>query len=153
MTLSLGDEAVADNAVKITVPGGTSGVAGDACKWDASNDRVIETTANDDDIFGIFAEDTGGSNDDPVAVWIQGLVVANAGGSVVQGDVLIADSSTNGRLIQNSDSTGKVVDVDGTTDQGVFAPTNPEAVTDSGGAWPLVTGNSLGTNEAVVRLY
>lgn len=153
MTLSLGDEAIVDNAVKITVPGGTSGTAGDAVKWDSSNDRVTQTTANDDDIFGVLAEDTGSSNDDPVNVWIQGLVVANAGGSVVQGNVLIADSSTNGRLSQNSDSTGKVTDVDGTTDQGVFAPVNPEAVTDSGGSWPLTTGNSLGSNEAVVRLY
>lgn len=153
MTLDLGDEAVPDHAVAITVPANTSFVAGDAVKWDATNDRVQETSANDDDIFGIAAEDSPGTAGDPASVFIQGLVVANAGGNVVQGDVLLAGSSTNGRLIQNSDSTGKVVDVDGTTDQGVFAPVNPEAVTDSGGSWPLATGNSLGTNEAVVRLY
>lgn len=153
MTLNLGDEAIADNAVKVTFPGGTSGVAGDAVKWDAGNDRVTETTANDDDIFGILATDTGSSNDDPVDVWIQGLVVANAGGSVTNGDVLLASSGTNGQLVQNGDATGKVTDVDGTTDQGLFAPVNPEAVTDSGGSWPFVNGNSLGANEAVVRLY
>lgn len=153
MTLDLGDEAFPDNAVSITVPANTSFVAGDAVKWDATNDRVEETSANDDDIFGIAAEDSPSTAGDPAAVWVQGFVVANAGGSVVQGDVLIADSSTNGRLIQNSDSTGKVTDVDGTTDQGIFAPVNPEALTDSGGSFPLATGNSLGSNEAVVRLY
>lgn len=151
MTSDLGDEAVAGEATTVTLPSNTAGVAGDAVTWDSSNDRVDATDASTEDVFGVLAEDAPGTAGDPVSVHIHGPVVANAGGSVVQGDVLIP-SSTEGQLAQNSDGTGTQVDVDGTTDQGVFAPANPYALTDSGGSWPLTEGNSLGTNEAVVML-
>lgn len=153
MTLDLGDEAVSGSAVTITVPGDTDFSAGDAVKWDSGNDRVEQTDAAGDDVFGIAKEDAPSSAGDLASIHVMGLVVANVGGSVVQGDVLISDSGNAGQLQQNGDSTGKQTDVDGTTDQGLFAPANPEAVTDSGGSWPMQEGNSLGANEGVVLLH
>lgn len=153
MTLDLGDEAAADTTVTVPLPCNSSGSAGDAVKWDSSNDRVTPTTAAQDDVVGVLKEDSPSSAGDPASVHVHGPVVVNAGGSVVHGDVLDTSGSTNGRLVQNSDSTGKATDVDGTTDRGIFAPANPEAYSDSGGSWPPQSGNSLGTNEAVVMLH
>lgn len=153
MTLDLGDEALSDSTITVTVSANTDFSAGDAVKWDPANDRVEQTDSTGQDIFGVAAEDAPGTAGNPAAIHIHGPVVASAGGSVVQGDIVVSTGSTAGQLIQNTDATGKSTDVDGTTDQGVFAPANPEALTDSGGSWPPQEGNSLGTNEAVVMLH
>lgn len=151
MTLDLGDELAADAAVAITVPGDTDFSAGDAVTWDASNDRVEQTDAAGEDIFGIAKEDAPDTAGDGVSIWVYGPVVASVGGSVVQGDVLVT-GSTAGQLDQNADDTGMSVDVDGTADQGVFAPANPMAITDEGGSYPYDGGNALPDNAAGVLL-
>lgn len=152
MTLDLGDEAVAGETETYDFPTNSDVSAGDALVWDAGNDRLNRTSAAGENVFGIAAEDNPtNTNGALTSVHVGGPVVASAGGSVVQGDVVVS-GSTAGQLDQNADGTGKSTDIDGTTDQGVFAPANPIALTDSGGSWPENTGNSLGSNEAVVRL-
>lgn len=151
MTLDLGDELAAGAAVSITVPGETDFSAGDAVTWNASNDRVEQTDAAGEDVFGIAAEDAPGTAGDGASIWIYGPVVASVGSGVVQGNVLVT-GSTAGQLEQNADATGMSVDVDGTADQGIFAPANPMAITDIAGSYPYGTGNSLPAGSAGVLL-
>lgn len=151
MTLDLGDEAVADSTVTASLPANTAGTAGDAVTWDPGNDRVDATDANGENVVGILAEDAPGTAGDPASVHVSGLVVANVAAGVSHNDILLS-SGTEGQLRANPDNTGHEVDVDGTTDQGLFAPANPQAFTDAGGSWPPQDGNSLGSNEAVVLL-
>lgn len=151
MTLDAGDELAADTAVAIPIPAETDFSAGDAVTWNASNDVVEQTDAAGEDVFGIAAEDAPGTQGDLASIWVYGPVVANVGGSVVQGNVLVA-GSTAGQLDQNADATGMSVDVDGTTDQGVFAPANPVAITDEAGTYPYDGGNALPAGTAGVLL-
>lgn len=144
MSLDLGDSAFG-RAITIQYESNGSGSAGDAVTINSS-DQVAPTSSAGEDVFGVLAEDSPSSGDD-VTVVVHGDVIANAGGSVVASNVVVS-STTSGQLAQNADATGRSVDVDGTTDQGVFAPANPYALTDSGGTLP--DGNSLGTNEALI---
>lgn len=151
MTLDLGDEAVTDSAITVSLPSNTAGVAGDAVRWDSSNDRVDATDANGENVIGILAEDAPGTAGESASVHVSGLVVAHVATGVVHNDSLLA-SGTEGQLRSNPDSNGMEVDVDGTTDQGLFAPANPIAFSDAGGSWPPQQGNTLGSNAAVVKL-
>lgn len=151
MTLDLGDEAVSGATIQVPLPANSAGVAGDAVTWDSSNDRVDATDATGESVFGVLAEDAPSSAGGIVSVVVHGLVVANCASGVVQGDTLLA-SGTEGQLRANPDSVGREVDVDGTTDQGLYAPLN-YAKTDSGGSWPLDgSQSSLGSNEAVIMV-
>lgn len=136
-------ESVYGTAETVKETSDGSGSAGDAVKIDGS-DKVTPTSAAGEDVYGILAEDSP-SDGESVVVVVFGDVIGNAGGSVSKGDIAVT-GTTGGRLEQNADATGMSVDVDGTTDQGVFAPGNPKALSDSGAT---VEGASLGTNEAL----
>jgi len=81
-----------------------------------------------------------------VVVLIHGGVVANAGGSVTEGDAL-ETSGTAGRLAQNGSGTERDVDEGGAATYTV-AHSTALALSDSGGETPA--GESIETNEAAI---
>lgn len=149
MAVELGDYAVETaTAVVTTETTDGSGSAGDAVTMD-SNQKVSQVTSSGADLYGFLAEDSGSDGDD-VEVIIHGDAVVNAGGSITAGDLVQVDGTTNGRVSQNSQGTQKQVDEGGTSTY-TLALQTAKALTNSGGS--TSTGESLGTNEAVVYLF
>lgn len=151
MGVELGDygvETANENCVVRTETSDGTGSAGDAVTMDGSQ-KVSQYTSDGDDLYGFLVEDSPSDGED-VGVLIHGDVVANAGGSITAGDLIELDGSTNGRVVQNT--SGTEVDVDeGGTDTYTIAAQTAKALTNSGGS--TSTGESLGSNEAVLYLF
>lgn len=149
MATELGDYNVeASDAVVLTETTDGTGSAGDAVTVD-SNGKVTQYTTDGADFYGVLAEDSGSDGDD-VAVVIHGDVIVNAGGSITKGDLVELPGTTNGRVAQNTQGTE--IDVDeGGTDTYTIPHQTAKALTDSGGS--TSTGESLGTNEAVIYVF
>lgn len=149
MGVELGDYAVETaTAVVRTETTDGSGSAGDVVTM-TSNGKVSQYSSDGADFYGVLAEDSGSDGDD-VEVVIHGDVITSAGGSVTAGDLVELDGSTNGQAAQNSTGTEKAVD-EGGTETYTVAMATAKALTDSGGS--TSTGESLGTNEAVLWVY
>lgn len=151
MSAELGDTLAGPKWTVTKGSDGTNMSAGDAVTVDGSNQ--VGPTTDGDDLFGVVLEAVRDGVDlsdlsagDPVSVVIFGGVIANAGGSVTEGDVL-ETSGTNGQLAQNAQGTEKDVD-EGGTETYTLGVATALALGDSGGETPA--GESVGTNEAAI---
>jgi len=151
MAAELGDALAGPRWVVTKDSDGTNMSAGDAVTVDSNNE--VSPTGDGDDLFGVVLEATRDGVDlsdlsqgDPVSVLIFGGVVANAGGSVTEGDPL-ETSGTNGQLAQNSSGTERDVD-EGGAQTYTIASATALTLSDSGGSTPA--GESLAANEAAI---
>lgn len=143
MALEGGQEVYPDGN-SITLESDGSGSKGDFVTISAG--QVTPTSSGTDDIIGVLAQDAPAAGDD-VAVVISGIVVANVAGTVSKGDVL-GPTATAGQADTNSQGLTHQVDEGGTavytlSMRGVFAVS---------AAGANVNGNSLGSNQAAVKL-
>lgn len=151
MSKELGDSWTSGPQLTRTVESdGTNLSAGDAVTIDASDQ--VSPTGDGNDIYGVVAGPAHDGVDlsslsagDELSVVVHGPVIANAGGSVTNGD-LLETSSTSGRLVQNAQGTEQDVDEGGTATY-TLALNTARAYSDSGGT---LDGHSLGTNEAAI---
>lgn len=139
-----GGQDVYPDGNRITRGSDGSGSKGDFVTLSAG--QVTPTSAADDDIVGVLAQDAPAAGED-VTVVISGIVVANVAGTVGMGDVL-GPSATAGQADTNSAGFVQAVDEGGTATytlslRGVFAVS---------AAGANVNGNSLGANQAAVKL-
>lgn len=143
MALEGGQEVYPDGN-RITLESDGTGSKGDFVTLSAG--QVTPAAAADADIIGVLAQDAPAAGED-VTVAVSGIVVANVAGTVAQGDVL-EPSATAGQAAANSSGFVQAVDEGGTATytlsmRGVFAVS---------AAGATVNGNSLGANQAAVKL-
>lgn len=147
MSLDLGDSPWpgVGNQITVTLESDGSGTAGQAVKFNAS-DQVTPVTASGDDLVGVLSEDAPAAGED-VSVVVFGPVIADATSGLSAGNVTQPEGTNNGRLAANAQGRQQSVDEGGTAIYDL-AQGNPWCLIASGGSLP--DGNSLGTNEAVV---
>lgn len=145
MALDLGDYAIeTDESTVVSVSSDGTGSAGDIVA--ISSGSVTQIGGTGSTIFGVLAEDPGGTGSE-VAVVKYGDVMVNASTDVSAGDVV--ESSSGGQV--QSNSNGK--EVTGGSFSNTFAPANPEALVGAGGSFSTAaSGQSLGSNCAIVYL-
>lgn len=153
MTLDLGDEALAGSALTGTFPMNSTGSAGDAVTWDATNDRFTQTSAANETVYGVLAGPAPATAGDPAPVHIGGVLVAAVGTGVVQGDILVT-TATAGELDTSAGVNARTITIDegGTTVHGEFAPVHPWAASDTAGTNPFNESESAPAGGAIVRL-
>lgn len=155
MSVELGDQGLSGPSLTVTKPSDGTNLNGPGDAVTMDSNQEVTPTGDGDDLYGIVVgpssdavDLTSLSQGDLVVVCVFGDVIANAGGSVTEGD-LLETTSTSGRLGQNSTGTERDFDEGGTA-TGTAAYSTALALSNSGGT--AASGESLATNEAHIFL-